>query len=77
MKFRTSSLSTAVIIFGALAISSHPAAQNVNSEIVDAPGADTTAVSGNGAFASDVKEAGAIAHVYGVLNACDSSKAMD
>jgi hypothetical protein len=63
MKFRTSSLSTAVIIFGALAISSHPAAQNVNSEIVsfDAPGADTTAGSGNGTFASGVNEAGAIA----------------
>lgn len=37
----------------------------------------STAGSGNGTFASDVKEAGANAHVYGVLNACDSSKATD
>ena len=62
MNFRTLTFLTTVILFGVLAIPAHLAAQNAISEIVifDAPGADTTAGSGNGTFPNCVNDAGAI-----------------
>ena len=66
MKFMTLTFLTTVIFLGVLAIPPHLAAQNASSEIVifDAPGADTTAGSGNGTFPNSVNDAGAITGHY-------------
>jgi len=66
MKFTTLTFLTTVILFGVLVVPAHLAAQNASAEIVvfDAPGADTTAGSGNGTFPDSVNDAGAVTGHY-------------
>jgi hypothetical protein len=66
MKFGTWICLTTVILVGVLAIPVRLAAQNASSEIItfDAPGASTTAGSGQGTFPDSINDGGAITGHY-------------